>query len=71
MEDKQIKEALAALAKDGNKEAFAQVITEYIDPGHITLDMVSLLLDTRGLNPGDSLVKKIRKTLARVWTWVN
>ena len=56
------KEAIAALLKDANnREAMAEFFQEYIPSGHITLDYISLLLNTRALKPGDALVKKIRK----------
>lgn len=59
-----IKEATAALMKDkSQRDAFAEMITEYVQPNHITTDFVGLLLNTRRLNPGDSLVKKLRKGL--------
>ena len=63
MDEKQLKESVASLLKDGNKEALAQMIVEYVEPQHITLDFVGMLLNSRSLNPGDSLVKKIRKGL--------
>jgi len=57
-----LKEAIAELMRDRSKrEAFAEMITEYVQPGHIATDFVSMLLNTRRLNPGDSLVKKLRK----------
>jgi len=56
------KEAVAALLKDSsNREALAEFLQEFIPAGHITLDYISLLLNTRALKPGDALVKKIRK----------
>lgn len=62
MEDKQLKEAIAALAKDKTKrDALAELIVEYIQPNHITTDFVGMLLDTRNLKEGDVLVKKVRK----------
>jgi len=62
MEEKQLREAIASLAKDRkNREALAELIIEYIQPNHITTDFVSLLLDTRNLREGDVLVKKLRK----------
>ena len=62
MEEKQLKEAIAALCKDkAKREALAQLIVEYINPQHITTDFISLLLDTRNMKPGDALVKKVRK----------
>jgi hypothetical protein len=61
MEEKELKQQVAALLKDGDRDAVAEMIIEYIQPNHITTDFVSMLLNTRSLNPGDSLVKKLRK----------
>lgn len=69
MDEKQLKESVAELIKGGDRKALAEMITEYVEPTHITTDFVSLLLNTRSLNPGDSLVKKIRKGI-RVRTLV-
>jgi hypothetical protein len=63
MEQDKLKEAIASIMKDGNKQALAELIVEYLQPGHITTDFISLLLDTRMLKPGDALVKKVRKGL--------
>lgn len=60
MDATKFKEAIASLLKDGNREALAQLIIEYVQPNHLTNDFVSLLLGTRALNPGDALVKKVR-----------
>lgn len=73
--DKELKLKVASLMKEAgeNKElrkALAQLIVEYVDPGHITFDYIGQLLDTRALNPGDLLVKKLRKGVGRVWTHV-
>jgi len=59
--DKKLQEALASLMKDGKREALAELMVEWIQPNHVTADMVSMLLTTRSLNKGDALVKKIRK----------
>ncbi len=62
MDEKQLKEAIAAMAKDkGQKDALAQLLIEWVQPNHITVDFVSMLLDSRSLKPGDALVKKLRK----------
>lgn len=61
MEDIKLKEAVASLLKDGDREALAQLIVEYAQPGHITTDFISLLMNSRRLNPGDALVRKVRK----------
>lgn len=61
MEDK-LKQAIAAIMVDKNRrEALAEMIVEFVQPNHIVTDVIGLLLNTRQLNPGDSLVKKIRK----------
>jgi len=59
--NKKMEEAFAAVIKSGNKEALAELIIEYVQPQHITADFVGMLLNTRTLKPGDSLVKKLRK----------
>ena len=59
----------ASLMKEANKQAFAEMMIEYIDPQHITTDFIGLLLNTRAMKPGDSLVKKVRKGV-RVHTLV-
>jgi hypothetical protein len=62
MPEKDYQEALAALMRDpAEREAFAQVLVEFLQPGHLTADFLSLLLDTRALDAGDLLVKKVRK----------
>ena len=61
MDELKLKEAYASLVKEGNREALAQMIVEYVAPGHIATDFISMLMNSRSLNPGDSLIKKIRK----------
>ena len=61
MDEKQYKEAIASLLKEGKREALAQLIVEYVQPNHLTSDIANLLLTSRSLNPGDALVKKVRK----------
>jgi hypothetical protein len=60
MDETKFKEAFAALLKDGKREALAQLIVEVVGPQHITTDFISLLLNSRSLNKGDALVKKVR-----------
>lgn len=55
------KEAVATVAKSGDRKALAQVITEWLDPQHLTTDLMSLFLDSKSLNPGDSMLYKVRK----------
>ena len=62
MEDLKLKETIASLLKDSSKrEALAALLVEYVQPQHITTDFIALLLNSRSLQPGDSLVKKMRK----------
>jgi len=68
--DEKLKVALASAVKDKeNREALAQMFVEWLEPGHITVDFVSMLLDSRSLKEGDSLVKKLRKGI-KVYTLV-
>jgi hypothetical protein len=70
MEDKEFKEAVAGIMKDRNqREALAQLIIEYVQPNHITGEIMGYLLNTRALNPGDALVKRVRRGI-EVRTWV-
>lgn len=60
--DEKIKESVASLMKDkGKREELAQLLVEYVQPGHITIDFISMLLNSRALKVGDILVKKLRK----------
>ena len=64
MDEKQIKQAVASLLQQNteeSKQALAEMLIEYVQPNHIATDFVGMLLNTRRLNPGDSLVKKLRK----------
>lgn len=61
MEDKKLQAAIASLLKDGKREALAQLLVEWVQPNHVTADFVGMLLNSRALNKGDALVKKIRK----------
>jgi len=64
MSEKNYKEALAEIMQKGDeesREALAQILVEFIEPGHLTNEFVSVMLGTRSLNPGDLLVKKVRK----------
>lgn len=53
--------AEAADLLKSDREAFAEMIVEYVNPNHITSEIVDQILDSRALQPGDSLVKKVRK----------
>lgn len=62
--DEKIKESIASIMKDkAKREELAQLLVEYVQPNHLTVNMVNMLLNTRALNPGDALVKKVRKGL--------
>ncbi len=43
------------------KAALAELLIEYVQPNHVTADLVNLIIGTRALKPGDALVKKVRK----------
>lgn len=62
MDEKQLKESIATLMRDkGQREKLAQLLIEYVQPHHLTVDFISMLLNSRALKPGDALVKKVRK----------
>jgi len=70
MDELKLKEAIASLAEDkGKRDALAEMFVEYIQPNHIVVDFVGMLLNARALKEGDSLVKKLRSQ-ARVRTLV-
>jgi hypothetical protein len=53
MEDIKLKEAVAAVMKDGGRrDALAELIVEYAEPGHLPAELMGLILDTRALKPG-------------------
>jgi len=58
--EREYREALAAVAKN-EPEAFASLIVEYFKPNHIATDYISMLLNTRNLQPGDQLIKRVRR----------
>lgn len=62
MELEQFKTAYAEIAKNkAARDTLAELIVEYIDPKHVTQDIVGMFLNTRSLKPGDALVKKVRR----------
>ncbi len=62
MSEKNYKEQLASVMRDTEqREALAQILVEFIEPGHLTNEFVSSMLGTRSLEAGDLLVKKVRK----------
>lgn len=61
---KEQKEAFASLAKDrAQREALSELIVEYIQPNHLSENIVSLFLNSRTLKLGDALVYKVRRGL--------
>lgn len=53
------RKALAELARV-DKRAFAEIITEYVDPVYISTDLMGQFMTTRTLNHGDILVKRFK-----------
>jgi hypothetical protein len=51
--------ALAELAVNDRK-AFAEVVTEYVDPVYLSLDLMGQFMTTRELNVGDIHVKRFK-----------
>jgi hypothetical protein len=61
-ENKAVLEAFASLAEDeSQRDALAEFIVEWIQPNHYTSEIMNLMLDTRSLNLGDALTKRVRK----------
>lgn len=60
MDEERFKKAAAEVAKT-DKNALAALIVEYVDPKHITQDIVGMFLNSRSLEAGDMLVKKVRR----------
>lgn len=51
--------ALAELARE-DRSAFAEVITEYVDPVYLTLDLAGAFMNTREMKFGDILVRRFK-----------
>jgi hypothetical protein len=65
MEKKKYKEAIASLMQNKERrDELAEFLVEYIDPGHLAVDVVGMLLNSRSLKEGDALVKKVRKGIS-------
>lgn len=62
--EKELQTAVAELLKSNDRSAVAEMFVEYVQPEHITTDFVGMLLNTRSLKAGDSLVKKLRKGIS-------
>lgn len=65
----ELNKKMAELAKTDRRK-FAEIMVEYVNPGHFTEDLVSMMLDTKRLNPGDILSVKVRKGVNKVRTLV-
>jgi hypothetical protein len=64
MDEKKLNEAIASILKDNTpqgREALAEMIIEFVQPNHIGVNFVGMLLNTRALKAGDMLFKKLRK----------
>jgi hypothetical protein len=58
----EFKEAYAAAAKDKTqREALSELIVNWMQPNHLSSNIVSLFLNTRTLKVGDALVYKVRR----------
>jgi hypothetical protein len=61
-DEKRVAQAVASMMGDPTKrDALAEIIVEFVQPNHLANQFVGDILSTRRLNPGDSLVKKVRK----------
>ncbi len=72
--DERMQQAWAELARTAGQDfnghsAFAEAIVEDIRPNHLSFELTNVFLPTRQLNPGDSLVRRVRKGF-RVRTFV-
>ena len=61
MDKETLKKQTAELLTSNDRHALAEMLVEYVQPNHITTDFVGMLLNSRTLKLGDSLVKKLRK----------
>lgn len=57
--DDKDRKALAELARS-DRAAFAEIITEYVDPVYLTLDIASAFMSTREMAFGEILVKRFK-----------
>jgi len=54
------RKAVSELAKQSDKQALAEIITEYVDPVYLTLDLAGTFMNTREMNFGEILVKRFK-----------
>ncbi|MEM0374079.1 MAG: hypothetical protein QXO96_05970 [Sulfolobales archaeon] len=59
--NEELNKAVASLLKSGDRKALAELIVEFVEPNHLTREIVNLILPSRSLNVGDALVKKVRR----------
>lgn len=57
----ELNKQVASLLQTGDRKALAELIIEYVEPNHLTKEIVNLIMPSRSLNVGDALVKKVRK----------
>jgi hypothetical protein len=56
----EVRRAFAELAASPDKKALAEVITEYVDPVYLTLDLASTFMGTREMKFGEILVRRFK-----------
>lgn len=61
---------IASTAGEPGKKAYAQLITELLQPNHITFDVFSAFLPVERYKPGDYVTRKVRKGRFRSRTMV-
>lgn len=71
MNKEELKRAVAERAATaGENKGFAEIIREFVEPNHVTMEVFSAFLRTRQLNPGDQIARKIRRGRYRARTMV-
>lgn len=56
-----IAEAAKSVEKSKGKSALAEIIVKTLNPNFLTLDLFQSFMPVRQLNPGDSVMYKVRK----------
>lgn len=67
--NQELQKTVASLLKSGDRKALAELLVEYVQPSHITTQILDAILNTRSLNQNDILVRKVRKGI-KVYTLV-
>ncbi len=75
MNEADLKKAIAEAAKtagqSGNgRSAFAEIVTETVEPNHLSLSLFNTFMPTRQANPGDTVMKRIRRGRYPVFSMV-